>query len=373
MRLPDADPGSVARGWLEAADLPTGDPERLPVVVVEGGQPGPTAWVTGGVHGNEVTGIAAAQDVAEAFVGEPPVDEHHERRNATRVGVADPAAVRGRIVCVPVVNPAGLRRASRGSYYHDEDPNRAFPDPTEDAAVGSTVQERVAERLYDAFADADLLVDLHTAGAHSVPFVIRHRVLHGDLRTEREALELSATLDRLEDALGIPVVGHYPPSEYVERGLHRSMVGAAVNGAGVPAVTVELGGHGTVDPTARAAGVAEVFRALVAFDMLESVPGPVDRDAPSFEVPVDFRTRRYRGPRTSTAGIVRHRVAAGGVVEEGEVIADVRAPTGELLESVGADHDGYVLGHRIGAAVYENDAVASMAVRDDEPPVAERP
>ena len=56
-------PGSVRSGWLEVAKLPTGSAERLPVLVAEGEEPGPTLWVTGAIHGDEVTGIAAAQDV----------------------------------------------------------------------------------------------------------------------------------------------------------------------------------------------------------------------------------------------------------------------------------------------------------------------
>lgn len=376
MQLPTPPAGTVERGWLDVADLPTGGPERLPVVVVAGGDPGPTAWVTAGVHGDESTGVAAAQDVANAFgdVG-------------STVGVdgddplVDPADLSGRLVCVPIVNPAGLRRTSRTSYYHGEDPNRSFPDPADGATSGSadgspdppTVQELVAERLYEGFADADVLLDLHTAQVHSVAFAIRHRVLYGEVRDRAAAEALNDDLDRLVDALGLPVVTGYPASEYVDRGLHRTAVGAALNGAGVPAVTLELGGHSTVDEAKLAAGVADVFRALVAFDMLDAVPSAVRAADPGPEPPVDFRVRRHRGPRTATAGVVRHRVAPGRAIEAGEPIAELRSATGERRGTVAVDHDGYVLAHHAGVAAYENDPVASLAVRDEEPLVAARP
>lgn len=364
MDLPDPDPGTVARDWLEPTGLPTGGAERLPVVVVEGGDPGPTAWVTAGVHGDEVTGVAAAQDVVEAFVASDAGDTER---------LVDPADLRGRLVCVPVVNPAGLRRTRRHSYYDGQDANRTFPDPTADAVGDRTVQELVAERLYEIFADADLLLDLHTAQVNSVAYVIRHRVLHG-VRRDREAADrLAEDLSRLTDALEVPIVNQYPPAEYVDRGLHRSLAGAALNGAGVPACTVELGGHSTVDERTRAAGVADVFRALVAFDLLDAAPDALLTAAPELESPVDYPVRRYRGPTVDRSGIVRHRVAPGEVVEAGDVVADVREATGKHRTTLRSDRDGYVLGHRTGVAVYENDSVAALAVRDEEPLVDERP
>lgn len=369
MELPTPRAGTVERGWLDVADLPTGDPERLPVVVVAGDEPGPTGWVTAGVHGDEATGVAAAQDVVDAFVDSAPsTGEAGERRP-----LVEPTELRGRLVCVPVVNPAGLRRTRRTSYYHDEDPNRAFPDPTDDSAEPQTIQELVAGRLYDLVADADFLVDLHTAQVNSMAFAIRHRVLYGEVRDRAAAEALNDDLDRLVDALALPVVTQYPASEYVERGLHRSAVGAALNGAGVPAVTLELGGHSTVDEAMVAAGLADVFRVLVAFDMLEAVPAAIRRADPGIASPVDFSVRRHRGPRTGVAGVVRHHVPPGQAVLEGESVAEVRSATGEHLGEVTVDHDGYVLAHRTGLAAYENDPVASLAIRDENPLVTDRP
>lgn len=363
MRVPDPEAGTVDRGWLEVTSLPTGGAERLPVVVVAGGEPGPTCWVTGGVHGDEATGVAAVQDVASAF----------DDGDARLAGTVDPSAVAGRLVCVPVTSPAGLRRTSRYSYYHGEDPNRSFPDPTGSSETADTVQELVAERLYEAFSDAAFLLDLHTAQVNSVPFAIRHRVLYGERRDREAAASLADDLERLVESLGLPVVTQYPAAEYVDRGLHRSAVGGALNGASVPACTVELGGHSTVDDDKRAAGVAAVFRALAAFDVLPSVPASVARADSNFASPVDYRTCRYRGPRTDVAGVVRHRVAAGETVEAGDVVADVCEANGAHLATVETPRDGYVLGHTTGLAVYENDPVASMAVRDEDPLVAERP
>jgi predicted deacylase len=340
----NADAGELDRGHLAVTDLPTGAPEQLPVVVAEGAADGPTLWVTASIHGDEHTGLAAAQDVM--------VDALPER-------------LRGTVVCLPNLNPAGLRRSTRTSYYHGDDPNRQFPDPAGERHRPPKVQELVAERLYETFTDsADALLDLHTAHVGSTPFVIRDRVLFGEQRTESEAERLSDELAALVEATDLPVVNEYPAEEYVGQSLQKSTAGAALNGAGIPACTFELGSHSVVEERNRALGVRGVYGVMQHLDMLEAVPAAVDAAADPYEAPVDYPVRRYRGPRTDEAGLVRHRVAAGDAVEAGDVVADVVTPTGEQMTAVAAERDGYLLG-RAGVTAYENDPVASMAVRDD--------
>lgn len=340
----DVDAGELGRGHLEVTDLPTGTPERLPVILAEGVEEGPTLWVTASIHGDEHTGLAAAQDVMVESL---------------------PARLRGTVVCLPNLNPAGLRRSTRASYYHDDDPNRQFPDLAGERHRPPKVQELVAERLYERFSEsADALLDLHTAGVGSVPFVIRDRVLYGEQRDEGAAEALAENLAALVEATDLPVVNEYPAEEYVGQSLQKSTAGAALNGAGIPACTFELGSHSVVEEENRALGVRGVYGAMQHLDMLDEVPGTVDAADEPFEAPVDYPVRRFRGPRTDAAGVVRHRNEAGDAVEGGDVVADVVTPTGESVTTVAAERDGYLLG-RAGVTVYENDAVASMAVRDD--------
>ncbi|TKX83414.1 deacylase, partial [Halorubrum sp. SS5] len=163
-----------------------------------------------------------------------------------------------------------------------------FPDADAESARPPKLQERIDARLYaaitgravdgndefpagtDAFAGdatadpvdsvgtntaADALIDCHTAGVGSEPFVIRDRVLYGDRRDESEAAALSAELGRLVEAFGLPVVREYPAAEYVEENLQRSTAGAVLNEAGIPAFTAELGAHSVVDDALLDAGV----------------------------------------------------------------------------------------------------------------------
>jgi predicted deacylase len=370
-----AAPGTLDRGRLRVADLPTGGAERLPVVVANGAEDGPTLWLTGGVHGDEATGVAVVQDAVAAF-GDRLAD------------------LAGAVVAVPVVSPAGLRRNARETYYADEDPNRHFPDADAESARPPKLQERIDARLYAAItgklpddagestgdsrefavetagtnAAADALIDCHTAGVGSEPFVIRDRVLYGDRRSEDEAAALSEDLGRLVDAFGLPVVREYPAAEYVEENLQRSTAGAVLNEAGIPAFTAELGAHSVVDDGLLGAGVAGAFGVAVEMCLLAAGDVPESVGEPGVGVdsaPVEFPVRRFRGPTTERSGLVRHRVAAGEPFAEGDVLADVVDAAGEERATVPADREGYVLGRSEGLAVYEGDPIGSLAVRDD--------
>jgi predicted deacylase len=341
-----AEPGAVSRGELEVTQLPTGGSETVPVVVANGAEDGPMLWVTGGVHGDEATGVAVAQDVIHDSL---------------------PAVTAGAVVSVPVVSPAGVRRNDRRTYYRTDDPNRKFPD-LEEPLRQPGVQELIAERLYDEIVDsADALLDMHTAGAGAAPFVIKDRALYGETRSEEEARALADSQDRVADTFGLPPVYEYVAEEYVAFNFNRSLSGAVFNQGDIPAVTVELGAHSVVDDNMLAQGVAGTYRVMSEFGMLDSPEDASSGSLPDpIRSPVDYPTRRHRGPRTDTAGLVRHHVKAGEVVSEGDPLADVVGPAGEKRETVTANHDGWIVQRYDGIQRYENDPVVTMAIREDD-------
>lgn len=375
-----ARPGERVTGYVEVTGFPTGGAERLPVIVARGESDGPTLWITGGVHGDELTGVAVAQDVLAAGV---------------------PDGLAGTVVCVPICNPSGVRDVERTSSYHGDDPNRFFPDAAgsedTDEPDDRRVQELIDERLYELIVDsADAHLDVHTAQVGSVPFVIRDRILYdpatddaasdgdgapenadGDGgpedggRTEQEAQALADRLDGLAQATALPVVNEYPAVEYAERNLDRSAAGAVLNRAGIPALTLELGSFGVVEEAHRAAGVAAAYRAMVHLGLLARVPDRVAEPAPTYDAPVDFPVRRYRGPNAPRAGICRHEFEAGEAFEAGAKLATLVSPHGDETDAISVEHDGYVLG-RANTICYENDPVTSLAVRDEGPSIAPR-
>jgi predicted deacylase len=345
-----ATPGELSSGYVTATELPTGGEERLPVCIAEGEDDGPTLWVTASIHGDEITGMAVAQDLLTESL---------------------PANLSGTLVVIPNLNPAGLRRNARTSYYGDDDPNRYFPDgehDPEERVRPPEVQERINRRVYDRIVEsADAAVNLHTAGIGSRPFLIRGRVPYGKHRDKDKAREVADRLDKMVQAFGVPVVNQYAQEEYEELGLNRALSPALRDLAGIPAFTPELGSHSVVDEGNREAGVVGVRNVMRVMGML---PGDTVANDAAPSDPVEYPVRRHRGPRTETAGVVRHRVDTGDVVESGTPVADVVSPVGKVKATVEANNEGYVVGRMEGGVAYEGDPLLSLAVRDESDSIA---
>src|SRR5690606_9901988 len=138
-----AAPGGLAYGWFELAALPTGHVERLPVILAQGRAPGPTLWLTANIHGDEVTGPAVIHELLSPSFARQ---------------------LRGTVVALPTLNPAGLHTRQRASYLDRRDPNRLFPDFAPDGDLYGeppAVLETGYARLLSEMRGADWLVDLH--------------------------------------------------------------------------------------------------------------------------------------------------------------------------------------------------------------------
>lgn len=145
-------------------------------------------------------------------------------------------------VSIPILNPAGIRLDQRNSYYHDEDPNRYFPYDVGDRTSPPSVQELIDGRIFDRFsATADALVSLHEGWINEALYTIVERVRYGRDRSRDDAEELAARTMDMAEAFDLPIIREHDVDVQEAYGLQRSFECAAVNAAGVPAVTPELG------------------------------------------------------------------------------------------------------------------------------------
>lgn len=335
-------PGTTATGWIGVTELPTGTVERIPVSITEGERDGPTLWVTAALHGNEVTGIGATQD----FITDDVRDD-----------------LRGTIVSIPILNPAGVRNDDRNSYYHDEDPNRSFPYDVGDSTSPPHVQELINGRIFDHFErTADALISLHEGWINEALYTIVERVRYGTERSREQAETLAAEITNLAEAFDLPIIREYDIDVQEEYDLQRSFECAAVNAAGVPAITPELGSPHVIEEPYLDAAVHGIHNVMHELDMLPGTPKANDTELDS---PVEFPVKRVDGPVTDVPGIVRHRVDVNDRVEPGDPIADIVTPHGEVKTTIETEEEGYILGRRHGVATYENDILVSMATRDN--------
>lgn len=349
--------GEIVSGWFDGVDLPTGDIDRFPVLVAQGKSDGPVFWVTASIHGTEHTGLVAALRLATPELV---------------------AKLRGTLVIVPTLNPAGLRTKQRSPYYFNSDPNRLFPEPCNipphrmpnGAGIPSALETAYA-RLYDTIGATDpvALLDLHTAQIGSLPMVFRdpvffHRGRARD-RSRAQAHALQKRVDGLLEAFGLTVVNEFVADSYISKSLHRSVSGAVLNGLGVPAATVELGSWMHIDAGVVDACLAGLRNALRWAGMLDGECEPIE-GIPVIRPP--YPVRRHEYPYAPQAGIALPLVRPGEPVEEDQPLVRMvdifGKPVGSedgLLVSL---WDGFVIGWQHGVVRYAGEAIMVLAVED---------
>jgi predicted deacylase len=356
-----AEPGTIQYGRWEALPHPTGHVEFLPIIIAQGEKDGPCLWLTAGIHGPEQAGPAVLYEL----ITQKLVDE-----------------LKGTIVAIPALSPAGLRTSERDPYHAPKDPNRLWPDgrpekpPDLDKEAPSSLEIAYRRLFEEISASADFLIDYHCAWTGSISFSFRDRVLYRPDKEgsqhKAEAESLSEKLDEMLRAYGHTIVNEFPVEKYIDEKLHRSTSAAALLLARIPAFTVELGTGHLPDRSivvASAAGTRNVMRWA---GMLGGEAEPIEGIK---VVDPGFPVRRRGTPRASEACVVLHLVEPGALVTAGQAVAEVRdvwgRPMGEgLLRS---EHDGFVMGRSHGIYFYPGNAVLGMAIRDDAPLVAPYP
>jgi len=347
-----AQPGSIQYGRWEALAHPTGHTEFLPVIIAQGKSEGPCIWLTAGIHGNEHSGpIVLYELITQALVNQ----------------------LRGTIVAIPALNPAGLRTEKRVPYHAPMDPNRLWPDgkpkkPIDPEKTPPSSLELAYKQLFSEMVlSADYLIDYHNTWPHSIPFSFRDRVLYradeNEVQNRAEAEALSMKLDEMLQAFGHMIIIEFPSEKYIDLDLHRSTSGAALLVGRIPAFTVELGTGLMPDPAITQAAVRGTRNVLRWAGMLEGEMEPLEGIK---IIDTGFPVRRSSALRVSQACVALHRVRSGDLVKAGDRLVDLVDIWGRPIGAIDAQTDGVVLSPSYGIYYHPGETVVYMAVRDED-------
>lgn len=304
-----AEPGTRADGRIEVSKRPGGGDLYSPVIVVNGAQDGPVLWVNGAIHGDEPEGPLAVQMLLEAL---------------------DPQALRGAVVCVPVVNVSAFEAQQRGNPFDGftYDMNRIYPGKAD-----GYPSERVAWAHYQQMIEiADLEISIHSGGAHSY---LAQALFFGHAGPSLE----------LAQAMG-------PGWDLFLKAMSTSgSPMAAMANKGKAALTVELGGLCSTLPQEFLKNGKVLRDALL--NILKHYQ-MIDGDAQycsAWNVGVQ---------RTVLCGVGGFFVPEEGVeyrtpIAKGRVIAKIKDLYGNVLEEVKAPTDGQIFGMRTMACCLPGD------------------
>lgn len=312
---------------FEGVDL---SKRRTPVMILKSPTPGPTIWLCGAIHGDEVTGIEAI----------------HRFFDQLEAGLLK----RGTVYAIPVMNPLGFEMISRVNPYDDEDLNRQFPGNSK----GSTA-ERMAFNLYSLIAKTrpDFVLDLHTDSSNSLAYMIIDRPTH--LEKEEALKRVVAVAERLD----LPWAFDY--SEHAGYPLEKSLSGCFLS-HGIPAGTIELGGPYVIDPRFVEKGISVLhylfsFYDMVKYGSLPMVPGFKPK---GLKKPLCF----FEDVRSEKSGLVVYWVRPGQTVKKGQILAKIKNALGRNVEIIRSPQKVLVLSLADQSVSFPGSDLFTLAVED---------
>lgn len=302
--------------------LAAGADVTLELVTVESGVDGPTVAILGAVHGDELEGVAAARTV---------------------IRHAAAGLIAGRLLVVPVANPLAFAARTRTTPSDAANLARCFP-----GRADGTATERIADLLTrEVIAPADLLIDLHSAGAaYSMP--VFAGCLGGDDEVARRAVAAATVF-------GAPLGW-----QHAVMNPGRSL--SVALDLGIPGIYVEGGGGAALVGSELVCYVDGTLAVLAAGGNLAPRPHrpPTSRWVLGGDGDVDASLD------TPVAGWCVTAVAAGDSVNAGQLIAEIIDGDAEVVGRVVASRDATVMMLRRHADVAAGDGIAMLG-----PPVSE--
>jgi predicted deacylase len=310
-------PGTARRGHVAWHD-PALAGWDWPYVAVHGARPGPAVVITAGFHGSEYPSIDAV----------------------VRLGATlDPSAVRGQILCLPLMNPPAFwERTAYVTPLDGLNLNRVFPGQPK-----GRFSERIGYQLFErAIRAADAYVDLHGGDLPEslLPFSVYFE--SGDPATDRRSRAMA-------EAFGLPHV--IAQSDAVAPVVGQAFTVAAK--LGIPSIIAEDGEAGMHQAAASDRllwGLENVLRHL------DSLPGGARPVPPARHF---ARSVSFFAP---VAGFFRAQAALGDEVAKRQILGRLTDFFGERLGEVTAPATGRLLYLIVNPAIAKGGIVGAVAV-----------
>jgi len=307
---------SIARGesrrlvWI-GGETSYGGKLETPVYVIRGEHPGLTLCLTAAIHGDELNGIEIIRQI---------------------VSDLSPKKLYGTVIGVPIVNLLGFTRGTR--YLPDRrDLNRYFPGNPNGSAAS-----RIAYSFFNSIVrHCDLLVDLHTGSLSRT-----------NMAQVRANLQIPEVLE-LTTKFGSTAVLH--------SGKLRGNLRSAATNDGIPAVALELGEPGTLQPKHVEEGVEIIETVMSALKMKRRLWTMGESQ------PVFYSSRWVR---VNTGGLLISQVDVGERVWAGDVLGSMVNPITNESFDVVSPYSGRVLGMALNQFMLPGYAAFNVGIVADQ-------
>lgn len=317
-----AAPASRVNSYIDSVELADGARVRIPLILVNGAKPGPTAFIGAGSHGDEINGIRSVIDAVNAV---------------------NPATLSGRIIAVPVQNPLTFRSRQRlvtVNQLDQQNMHRVFPGSPHGDVASRTAHTIVSDIV--AAAKCDMVIDYHTGstGSYCPPHTFVSTI--GDADVVRRSVDAARAFNAgiliaAGGAAGVYSLANMLHMVAVERGI--PAFGCEV-GTAVPAEAYQsrIGKQGALNVFASLGMVSDLE--TTAAEQIE-VEGIVD-------------------VRAAAAGVCDYLVEPGDRLAKGQPLVRFIDVFGKVRSVAESPVDGYLVTRSFYGAMNEGERVARI-------------
>jgi uncharacterized protein len=298
-------PGCSHDASLPVSESFSGMTVQIPIQIRRGPEDGPTVFVTGALHGDELNGTGAIRQLLQDPDFQP---------------------LRGTLLMVPVLNILAFERHSR--YLPDRrDLNRSFP-----GNCNGTLASRMARTIFDNIVKrCDFGIDLHTAAVRRTNYpTVRADMTNPEVRRIAEAFGCEIIID-----------GPGPKGAFRREACHY----------GCPTIVMEGGEVWKVEPGIVESAVRGVKNVLRELDMLGG-----EGESPDYQVVVE--TSKW--VRADRGGFLQFHIQAGDVVEKDQPLATNTTLLGCEQSVILSPFNGIVMGMTTLPAVKPGEPICNI-------------
>jgi predicted deacylase len=312
--ISDLAPGKTHRLMFQGVEMGSGQHWHVPVMVAKGARSGKRVLLVAGVHGDELNPIGVVQQVF--------ADLDATKLSGSVIGIIGPSR--------PGVDHVTRMWPTTNLGVNLINPNRTWAPPGPEVADSNSVVRHswlVMNRLIKG--NADVGVDLHTGG-NGIDFALFAFANYKD--TEAQQLARLFPIDQI----------------LLEPGFDGTLEYALVR-AGIPAITLELGGPRGFHPAMIKAGVTGVRNILSHYKMIDAAIGETTANRAL------FTGNKLDDIFATASGFTEVRVKLNESVKAGQLVAVQRNSFGDIIKTYTAGSDGRV-------AIIGTDAIRERGV-----------
>lgn len=306
-------PGTKLNTYLSATlpasvSMRDGTGARLPLVIVNGAEEGPSVGFFGAMHGDELEGVQAINRIARQL---------------------DPHKMKGTFIGIPVVNPAGYWARTRNNPVDNANMNRTFPGKRE-----GTISERISYAIYQYIVpQISCFMDYHAMGSRAWGISTIH-IRHYQQKHLWEQTRAIAAI------CGFKYISIIPGG--VPNGMLDD-INASDPDHGIPYISTEMAGVGTGYTELESRIQLCVRAGLNIMKYYEIIPGTPEIPEPPTYIGGVWPTPVIPDSSVAKVGgwMVPH-VKPAEIVTQGQKLADIQDMFGNVVDNTYAPWDGVV-------------------------------